>query len=96
MSKKFAAIVAAALFGSYAVSASAVIIQTPPHRSSAQNECIKENPKDHQGYLACVHGKKEEKKNAASKNEDKSDGKPASAPASAPVDPINQPAPANK
>ncbi len=66
MSKKFIAAIAISIFtGAFASPASAVITRSISHRSPAQDECIKENPQDHKGYLACVHAKKTWQQNPA-------------------------------
>lgn len=47
--------------------ASAIVVKTPAPRSATQNECLAENPNDHQAYLACIQRKKSEQKgNSAS------------------------------
>ena len=89
MSRKFLSISAAVLISAYAFAAQAVVVQTPPKRSAAQEECMKENQQDHKGYLSCIHEKKMEKKNAekgnsagtpANNNAPGNPGQPADAP----------------
>jgi hypothetical protein len=84
MSKNIAAAVAAIIISVAALSANAAIVQTPPKRSAMQEECIKENPQDHGGYLNCIRTKKAEKKNA------QKNGSSMTVPASAPVTDPNQ------
>ena len=68
MSRKFAAIVVSIATGAFAFEASAVP-RPIPQRSAIQEECIKENPQDHKGYLVCIQRKKAEQKSSAVKND---------------------------